>query len=194
MELGQRLRQARQEAGLSQRQLCGEEITRNMLSQIENGSARPSVETLQYLARRLGKSVSYFLEEEAVTSPNQTVMEQARLAFEAGDFSTVLMQLEDYRADDPVFDREKGLLAALSALELARNALDSGRLPYAAELLEQAAAQGRNTPYYTPAMERERLLLLGQARPEQLQQTVQALAEDDRELLLRAQAALRYMQ
>ena len=39
--LGQRIRQARQEAGLSQRQLCGETITRNMLSQIESGKARP---------------------------------------------------------------------------------------------------------------------------------------------------------
>lgn len=34
MELGQRLKQARLEAGMSQRQLCGDVITRNMLSQI----------------------------------------------------------------------------------------------------------------------------------------------------------------
>ena len=54
MELGQKLRLARQEAGLSQRQLCGEVITRNMLSQIENGTAKPSMETLRYLAGRLG--------------------------------------------------------------------------------------------------------------------------------------------
>ena len=60
MELGKKLRQARIEAGLSQKQLCGEEITRNMLSLIENGSAKPSMKTLQYLAGRLGKSVSFF--------------------------------------------------------------------------------------------------------------------------------------
>ena len=34
--LGQRLKEARIEAGLSQRQLCGDTITRNMLSQIES--------------------------------------------------------------------------------------------------------------------------------------------------------------
>ena len=50
MDLGQKLRQARLEAGLSQRQLCGEEITRNMLSQIENGTARHSMDTLRFLA------------------------------------------------------------------------------------------------------------------------------------------------
>ena len=68
MELGEKIRCARQEAGLSQRQLCGSEITRNMLSLIENGSAKPSMKTLQYLAARLGKNVSFFLEETAVLS------------------------------------------------------------------------------------------------------------------------------
>ena len=56
MELGEKLRKARLEAGLSQRQLCGEEITRNMLSLIENGSAKPSMKTLQYLAAGNGTS------------------------------------------------------------------------------------------------------------------------------------------
>jgi transcriptional regulator with XRE-family HTH domain len=66
MELGEKLKQARLEAGVSQRQLCGEVITRNMLSRIENGFARPSMDTLRYLAAQLGKPMSYFLEEEAM--------------------------------------------------------------------------------------------------------------------------------
>ncbi len=68
MSLGEKLRLARQEAGLSQRALCGDAITRNMLSQIENGVAKPSMATLQYLAGRLQKPVSYFLEEFAAES------------------------------------------------------------------------------------------------------------------------------
>ena len=40
MELGTKLRQARLDAGLSQRQLCEGIVTRNMLSQIENGAAK----------------------------------------------------------------------------------------------------------------------------------------------------------
>lgn len=64
MNIGQRLKEARLAAGLSQRQLCGDTITRNMLSQIENGAARPSMDTLQTLAKRLGKPVSFFLEEQ----------------------------------------------------------------------------------------------------------------------------------
>ena len=67
MELGQRLKSARLEMGLSQRQLCGDVITRNMLSQIEHGTAHPSMETLRYLASRLGKPISYFLEENTTS-------------------------------------------------------------------------------------------------------------------------------
>ncbi len=67
MELGEKLRLARLEAGLSQRALCGDEITRNMLSRIENGAARPSMKTLRFLAARLDKPVSYFLEEDTVS-------------------------------------------------------------------------------------------------------------------------------
>ena len=52
MELGEKIKQARLEAGLSQRQLCGDTVTRNMLSQIENGSARPSMDTLRFFAAR----------------------------------------------------------------------------------------------------------------------------------------------
>jgi len=79
MEIGQKLLLARQEAGLSQRQLCGEEITRNMLSQIEHGTAHPSMKTLRYLAGRLGKPVSYFLDDEAEPAPAAQLLEALTL-------------------------------------------------------------------------------------------------------------------
>ena len=119
MELGEKLRQARLEAGLSQRQLCEQIITRNMLSLIENGSARPSMETLKELAARLGQPVSYFLEEQALVSPNTAVMEAARTAFDAGDFSGTLEKLALCRQPDPVYCREAELLQTLSLLALA---------------------------------------------------------------------------
>ena len=73
MALGEKLLHARQEAGLSQRELCGDRITRNMLSQIEHGTATPSMDTLRYLAQRLEKPMSYFLDED----PAQSVAAQA---------------------------------------------------------------------------------------------------------------------
>ena len=159
MELGTRLRQARLAAGLSQRQLCGETITRNMLSQIENGSARPSMDTLRYLAAQLGKPVSFFLEEQMEVSPNQGVMEQARNA----TGTAVLDILAQYQQPDALFDRERWLLEALTCLELAREALDAGKKEYAGALLERAQKAGSHTPYYTPETDRRRQLLAYEA-------------------------------
>ena len=138
MDLGERLTNARLEAGLSQRQLCGEEITRNMLSQIEHGTAQPSMDTLRYLAARLGKPVSFFLEEDTVCSPNQTVMEKARAAFDRGDHGGALEALKAFREPDAIFGRERELLAYLSLLGAAEAAVRVGRVLYALELLARA--------------------------------------------------------
>ena len=187
MELGEKLRQARLEAGLSQRQLCGGEITRNMLSQIENGSASPSMGTLRYLAARLGKSISFFLEEEAVTSPNQERMAWAREAYREGRYEDVLAVLTDWKGPDPVFDAERQLLEGLSLLALAENALGEGRTLYAGELLDRAEDLGL---YETPELDRRRLLLLIKARPGACGAICGKLPGLDEELMYRAGAAL----
>ena len=161
MDLAEKLKAARLEAGLSQRQLCGDVITRNMLSQIENGSAKPSMATLQYLAQRLGRSVSYFWEEQAVVSPNLEIITQARSAWEQRDYDKVLAVLETFCLPDETFGEEKALLTFLAQLELARQALPQEKLPYAKKLLEQAG-QIRGI-YITDALERSRQLLLGMA-------------------------------
>lgn len=190
MELGQKIRQARQDLGLSQRQLCGDEITRNMLSLIENGSARPSMDTLGYLAARLGKPVAYFLEEQAVTSPNQAVMDRARDAWSAGEPGHAMEVLADYREPDGVFDRERWLLEALCLMAMAEQALGEEKSAYAVSLLEQAADAGAKTDYYSPALERQRLLLLYRAKPASAQALAPALPDWTDEVLLRGRAAL----
>ena len=159
MELGEKLRQTRLEAGLSQRQLCGDTITRNMLSQIENGIARPSVATLQYLAGRLGKPVSYFLQEETVLSPNLQVMQLARQAYRARQYAQVLQHLQLYQTPDPVCDAEANYLHALAALFQAERQLPLD--PTQAECLLESV--NRNSLYYTEDMERKRKMLLHQA-------------------------------
>ena len=184
MDLGQKLKQARLDAGLSQRQLCGDIITRNMLSQIENGSARPSMDTLRLLAQKLGKPLSYFLEEESV-SVNQSIILQARKA----EPQEVLALLENYNAPDPVFDPERYLLEALCCMDLAEIATQENRLGYALTLLEQAKEAGSQSIYYTQELERRRVVLCYGAgvAPEEL---LEHLPQSDEEFLLRAQVAL----
>lgn len=184
MGIGQRLKDARLEAGLSQRQLCGDVITRNMLSQIENGAARPSMDTLQYLAGVLKKPVSYFLEEEAA-SANQKLMEKLRTAFTEKAWTRVLELLQEYVAPDPIFDAEQYLLAALVRLELAEKAINEGKAAYAEHLLEQAYEAGSKTPYYNA--EDRRVCLLYRARPGRAEELYRQLSPDpDRTLLLAA--------
>lgn len=183
MDLSQKLKQARLDAGLSQKALCGDRITRNMLSQIENGSARPSMDTLRFLARQLGKPLSYFLEDDAVTSPNQELMTKAR----AAEPSEALHLLGQYHSPDPTFDAERWLLEALTCLTLAEAALDQSRPAYAVSLLERAWVAGSRTPYYTEDNERRRLLLSYQAGRKPAEENLPDLTP---ELLLRAEAAL----
>lgn len=182
MELGEKLREARLEAGLSQRQLCEGIVTRNMLSQIEHGSAKPSMKTLGQLAARLGKNISFFLEETAVLSPNQAVMEAARRSFDGADFSGAIAALEDYRQPDPVYDREFPILWNLSHIGFARQQMALGKQIYAKELLQKADLP---SGYCAGEMERQRLLLLGQLG----ERVGERLPSLDTELLLRAKEA-----
>lgn len=62
MTLGQRIKEVRLERQMTQQEVVGDYITRNMLSQIENDVATPSVKTLEYLAKRLGLTLNVFYE------------------------------------------------------------------------------------------------------------------------------------
>ena len=190
MELGQKLRLARQEAGLSQRQLCGEVITRNMLSQIENGSAKPSMETLRYLAGRLGKSVSFFLEEDAVLSPNCKVMEQAREAFGQQNAAALRAVLDGYQSPDPVFEEEWKLLTIHCLILEAEEALRTGREIYARELLDRAEEVAQAALYFTEELSGKILLLKSRLKSADLGEICRKLPFLDEHLILRARGAL----
>ena len=184
MELGEKLRQARLEAGLSQRQLCGDEITRNMLSLIENGSAKPSMKTLQYLAGKLGRNVSFFLEEDIQVSPNHALMESLRQLYRSGAYREAALALEGWQDPDPAFEGEKQLLYVLIHLELAEQAIAQKRELYARELLQKA---DQPVPYCNEALRRRRLLLAGRMKAQFVSSQLPSL---DDELLLRAREAL----
>lgn len=56
------VREARQSAGLSLAQVAGSDLTRAAIHLVETGRARPSMPTLELIARRTGRPVSFFLE------------------------------------------------------------------------------------------------------------------------------------
>jgi transcriptional regulator with XRE-family HTH domain len=57
--LGERVRQLRVAAGLTQTQLAGDRFSKEYISQIERGKTKPTVETIEWLALRLGVDASF---------------------------------------------------------------------------------------------------------------------------------------
>jgi tetratricopeptide (TPR) repeat protein len=74
LALGQKIKNLRIEKKLTQQEVAGDFITRNMLSKIESGTANPSLKTLELIAERLDKPITYFLEnieDESNFNPNE---------------------------------------------------------------------------------------------------------------------------
>ena len=140
MTIGQRILAARLEAGLSQRELAGETITRNMLSGIEHDTANPSLSTLRYLAGRLGKSVGWLLGEDG---PSEAVA-----AFADGDYR---------RCRELLAGEERRWLEPVARLREAEQAADQGRILYARSLLEEL--DGSGSPLFGPELVRKARIL-----------------------------------
>src|SRR5439155_26803369 len=59
LRLGERLRQLRVAAGLTQTELAGDRCSKEYVSQIERGKTRPTRETIEWLAVRLGVDAGF---------------------------------------------------------------------------------------------------------------------------------------
>ncbi|WP_160036761.1 helix-turn-helix domain-containing protein [Paenibacillus sp. An7] len=93
--LGQKIREIREQKGLSQKQLAGEEMTRAYISLIEKGRAIPSSRMLRIIAKRLGKPVEYFLGNESEVSGVQeeiteALLDKAQLRFNEEDYDSCI--------------------------------------------------------------------------------------------------------
>lgn len=191
MTIGKRILQAREEAGLSQRQLAGEHMTRNMLSSLEHDKANPSLDTLLYLSRVLEKPVGYFLGEDTPQIPGLEQLFTARAAYDRRDWRECLDLLAQIQKDE-ITDREVSLLGILARLELGEQCVADGRLPYARELAGQVLAM--DCPYFTRSLKARAALLLASAenRPGRLGEAVARLPEED-SLLEKARWAVEQM-
>ncbi|WNF38539.1 helix-turn-helix transcriptional regulator [Bacillaceae bacterium IKA-2] len=64
-DLGERIRQLRKERKMTLLDVAGKQLSKGMLSLIENGRAKPSMESLAHIANQLGVDVYVLLEERS---------------------------------------------------------------------------------------------------------------------------------
>lgn len=81
--LGERIRKLRKQQKLTLETLAGEGLTKGMLSLIENNKANPSMDSLSFIAERLGVEVSELLEEVS-TQELREVLEQTEKLYNTG--------------------------------------------------------------------------------------------------------------
>ncbi len=124
--LGERIRSRRNELGLTQSQLGGTELTKGFISLIEKGRAKPSIDNLKLLARRLKMPVGYFLEDSGPLGETalQVSMQAAWVALKQDDpaeasegFSAALALAKREHDLHGEAECQIGLASALTRLE-----------------------------------------------------------------------------
>ena len=148
MNIGKKIKQIRTEKLMTQSELAGDEITRNMLSQIENGSAQPSLSTIKYLAGKLGVPAGYLLSEgdEEFVYNKTRVMKNIKKAYADKSYG---MCREMCLSSFEELDDELELILTDCCIGEAEELIRDGKLRYACELLDEAWAHSQNTIYST---------------------------------------------
>ncbi|MDX6466111.1 MAG: hypothetical protein QOI27_1151, partial [Gaiellaceae bacterium] len=113
--LGERLRQLRVAAGLTQTDVAGDRFSKEYISQIERGKTRPTADTIAWLGLRLGVDAGFL---QSGVSADERAKAEAILA-------RADALLEERRLDDAIEEYTRALPAVLGtgAVELHVHAL-----------------------------------------------------------------------
>ncbi|HHT53928.1 MAG TPA: helix-turn-helix domain-containing protein [Clostridiales bacterium] len=146
MRIGEKIRRIRTAKVMTQKQLAGDRITRNMLSRIECGVATPSLETLLYIAERLNVSPGYLLaegEDERMYLKMYRI-ENIRRAFRGGEFEICrdLCLASGLEGDDEI-----NLVLAECCAKIAKERFREGKLRSAVRYFEEAVEYAGRSAY-----------------------------------------------
>lgn len=149
MHIGEKIKTLRQAKLMTQSELAGNQITRNMLSSIEHGTALPSLPTAMYIAERLNVPVGYLLagEEDELAYRKMTAMANIRRAYAARDWRGTLALVN--AAGVGSADDELSLIRAQCEFGQARREIEAGHLRPAVAALDRALQAAEETVYDT---------------------------------------------
>lgn len=151
--IGEKIRRLRMQRGMTQADLAGDRITRNMLSRVENGAALPSLPTVWYLAERLEVPAGFLLADGSDDRiwKKMSRIDSIRRVLAAGDFR-ICLELCRAEADDGNADDEIKLIMAQCSLALAVELFEHGRLHDCCAMLDEALGYATQTVYATDAI------------------------------------------
>lgn len=146
--IGERIRQLRNKRGLTQKELAGEQMTRNMLSLIETGSALPSLSNIAYLAEMLAVPVDYFFsttEEDEGRYIKLSLIDGLRQNYQNEQYSECIVQIQAMPSS--AVDDEIALIGAHAGLCIALNSASAYELKTATVHLKNAQEYVQKTIY-----------------------------------------------
>ena len=148
MNIGKKIKELRTKKLMTQAELAGDVITRNMLSCIENGSAQPSLGTLRHIASKLGVPTGYLLadEDEENLYAKMSEMKDIKSAYLSGNYRICLDMCMNTQIED---DDEIALIAAECSLAIAKEKFSEGFLRGTAYYLDEAIGFADSTVYHT---------------------------------------------
>jgi len=139
--VGERLRQARLDAGLTQRELAFEGCTAAYVSRIEAGARVPSLQIIHEFAKRLDVTPEFLATGRPEAGDLSSELLEAEVAFQLGDVSRAEELYEAARETaGPPAARAQALLG------LGRLALQRGEIEEGISLLQSAVGSGRLAP------------------------------------------------
>lgn len=148
MNIGERIRELRISKLMTQSDLAGDHITRNMLSCIENGTANPSLSTILYIAGRLGVPAGFLLAEEGDEIVYRKIgsLSNIKRAYTQGDLRGCRSLCI---AACPEPDDEINLLLANCDVGIAVEEFWDGKLRSACRYFDEALSYAEKTVYPT---------------------------------------------
>lgn len=70
LTLGEKIKSKRKELNMTLKELAGDRITPGQISLVESGKSNPSIDLLEYIAKKLNTDIDYFIESEEKQATN----------------------------------------------------------------------------------------------------------------------------
>ncbi len=147
MTFGEKIRNERKKRRLTQAQLAGDAVTRNMISLIEKDAANPSLETLRKIAEKLNLPLSYLVSDgdDAFFYAKKDAIDGIKAAYTAKNYAVTVSRIEKLENTDD----ELSYILADCYLGLGKKALNGGALVTAVGHFKKALAFCDATLYDT---------------------------------------------